>query len=119
MIRRPPRSTRTATLFPYTTLFRSVGFDPRQIGAVGMAIEPRFGLQIGVQFGLGKEARPRERAIERAGAMPLAHPEAVAIRQPGVGRNDSQNTEKEAREAFGGRKHAPRDRRSDGRGKGG
>src|SRR3546814_11994011 len=25
MIRRPPRSTRTDTLFPYTTLFRSVG----------------------------------------------------------------------------------------------
>src|SRR3546814_4691795 len=28
MIRRPPRSTRTDTLFPYTTLFRSRG-DPR------------------------------------------------------------------------------------------
>src|SRR3546814_4792379 len=26
MIRRPPRSTRTYTLFPYTTLFRSVSF---------------------------------------------------------------------------------------------
>src|SRR3546814_7201223 len=26
MIRRPPRSTRTDTLFPYTTLFRSVAF---------------------------------------------------------------------------------------------
>src|SRR3546814_1411446 len=26
MIRRPPRSTRTDTLFPYTTLFRSVVF---------------------------------------------------------------------------------------------
>src|SRR3546814_19787615 len=26
MIRRPPRSTRTDTLFPYTTLFRSVYF---------------------------------------------------------------------------------------------
>src|SRR3546814_4950357 len=26
MIRRPPRSTRTDTLFPYTTLFRSAGF---------------------------------------------------------------------------------------------
>src|SRR3546814_14438072 len=25
MIRRPPRATRTDTLFPYTTLFRSVG----------------------------------------------------------------------------------------------
>src|SRR3546814_8252228 len=32
MLRRPPRSTRTDTLFPYTTLFRSrrvvVGFQP-------------------------------------------------------------------------------------------
>src|SRR3546814_1423751 len=27
MIRRPPRSTRTDTLFPYTTLFRSVWFS--------------------------------------------------------------------------------------------
>src|SRR3546814_3776927 len=34
MIRRPPRSTRTDTLFPYTTLFRSAPQDeslPRQI----------------------------------------------------------------------------------------
>src|SRR3546814_1808882 len=28
MIRRPPRSTRTDTLFPYTTLFRSIGQRP-------------------------------------------------------------------------------------------
>src|SRR3546814_3159197 len=28
MIRRPPRSTRTDTLFPYTTLFRSVIVHP-------------------------------------------------------------------------------------------
>src|SRR3546814_15929936 len=27
MIRRPPRSTRTDTLFPYPTLFRSLGFE--------------------------------------------------------------------------------------------
>src|SRR3546814_18740144 len=27
MIRRPPRATRTDTLFPYTTLFRSLGKD--------------------------------------------------------------------------------------------
>src|SRR3546814_8566629 len=33
MIRRPPRSTRTDTLFPYTTLFRSRGRDrPRECG---------------------------------------------------------------------------------------
>src|SRR3546814_10796201 len=29
MIRRPPRSTRTDTLFPYTTLFRSPSFFSR------------------------------------------------------------------------------------------
>src|SRR3546814_7107969 len=31
MIRRPPRSTRTDTLFPYTTLFRSHATERRQI----------------------------------------------------------------------------------------
>src|SRR3546814_7331892 len=31
MIRRPPRSTRTDTLFPYTTLFRSETDDPAAI----------------------------------------------------------------------------------------
>src|SRR3546814_18625822 len=30
MIRRPPRSTRTDTLFPYTTLFRSEAEDPEK-----------------------------------------------------------------------------------------
>src|SRR3546814_5949429 len=33
MIRRPPRSTRTDTLFPYTTLFRSAHL--RRVGAEG------------------------------------------------------------------------------------
>src|SRR3546814_5113474 len=32
MILRPPRSTRTDTLFPYTTLFRSVEFVARERG---------------------------------------------------------------------------------------
>src|SRR3546814_10514200 len=32
MIRRPPRSTRTDTLFPYTTLFRSGRSDPAARG---------------------------------------------------------------------------------------
>src|SRR5881409_4253525 len=35
MIRRPPRSTREATLFPYTTLFRSVGLPIYACGAAG------------------------------------------------------------------------------------
>src|SRR3546814_7605593 len=33
MIRRPPRSTRTDTLFPYTTLFRSRHHHDRRCGA--------------------------------------------------------------------------------------
>src|SRR3546814_5541557 len=38
MIRRPPRSTRTDTLFPYTTLFRSTTGVPVWSGAVAPAI---------------------------------------------------------------------------------
>src|SRR3546814_7142152 len=54
MRRRPPRSTRTDTLFPYTTLFRSEqlaerllvpgdagGLDPRDEVALGVALERR------------------------------------------------------------------------------
>src|SRR3546814_11633210 len=37
-IRRPPRSTRTDTLFPYTTLFRSVDIEDVPAGAsIGVA----------------------------------------------------------------------------------
>src|SRR3546814_14304376 len=44
MIRRPPRSTRTDTLFPYTTLFRSVGAG-RMLGLLAdyLAWESRNG----------------------------------------------------------------------------
>src|SRR3546814_5925953 len=38
MIRRPPRSTRTDTLFPYTTLFRSEGWNDHAGGGAHIAI---------------------------------------------------------------------------------
>src|SRR3546814_9843794 len=46
MIRRPPRSTRTDTLFPYTTLFRSrlrrsAWNDALPVGAVDVAVRER------------------------------------------------------------------------------
>src|SRR3546814_14357447 len=41
MIRRPPRSTRTDTLFPYTTLFRSV-----ELGLVG-GVQAQFAVGAG------------------------------------------------------------------------
>src|SRR3546814_15399631 len=41
MIRRPPRSTRTDTLFPYTTLFRSEKpVDPKQFQVPAEQIPP-------------------------------------------------------------------------------
>src|SRR3546814_16316539 len=48
MIRRPPRSTRTDTLFPYTTLFRSsdgFGADARRRIGDQRSIPPSFGRQ--------------------------------------------------------------------------
>src|SRR3546814_19014336 len=42
MIRRPPRSTRTDTLFPYTTLFRSCRLDcGDRIGSLGCISDDR------------------------------------------------------------------------------
>src|SRR3546814_14516123 len=43
MIRRPPRSTRTDTLFPYTTLFRSVFQDFFFATEAGAELERRAG----------------------------------------------------------------------------
>src|SRR3546814_14278095 len=40
MIRRPPRSTRTDTLFPYTTLFRSAVPKQRGRGGQGARSDP-------------------------------------------------------------------------------
>src|SRR3546814_5840679 len=51
MIRRPPRSTRTDTLFPYTTLFRS--FLDRVIGKIEKGTVLRtfaFGIRFFVLF---------------------------------------------------------------------
>src|SRR3546814_1506584 len=54
MIRRPPRSTRTDTLFPYTTLFRSLGADQQPLvvnrdpGVLGDVHEHQF--TVGANF---------------------------------------------------------------------
>src|SRR3546814_2634003 len=47
MIRRPPRSTRTDTLFPYTTLFRSIP-DPRAVAAHLHQAVDRQGAAVGL-----------------------------------------------------------------------
>src|SRR3546814_1588133 len=53
MIRRPPRSTRTDTLFPYTTLLRSSGCKRRRTDAA--AFRPGHG-------GNSRQSRPLHRS---------------------------------------------------------
>src|SRR3546814_1906059 len=54
MIRRPPRSTRTDTLFPYTTLFRSPFAAIDRLADLGDLV---------VIFGLGRAARIAHRIV--------------------------------------------------------
>src|SRR3546814_12788857 len=69
MIRRPPRSTRTDTLFPYTTLFRSIerrhhraglfagGADDDPVGALEIldrcTLAQEFGVGDDIELGIG------------------------------------------------------------------
>src|SRR3546814_20543522 len=59
MLRRPPRSTRTDTLFPYTTLFRSAGDGTRRLqrrlGQFRPALEQRGADAGGVEAGFGQQ----------------------------------------------------------------
>src|SRR3546814_8798115 len=83
MIRRPPRSTRTDTLFPYTTLFRSVAaVDDRGVIVVreqrrierrrapGDAVDHRVLLILGDEQIVGREADlPRIRSEEHTSEL--------------------------------------------------
>src|SRR3546814_7482972 len=47
MIRRPPRSTRTDTLFPYMTLFRSKVESPMKVLVIGIAVSVLVAIGLG------------------------------------------------------------------------
>src|SRR3546814_274627 len=98
MIRRPPRSTRTDTLFPYTTLFRSqpglaLIFDrflrlldrdvavpvliPRH--AIDEAVHVRRRIQIGYIENVSGRVAPRDRLFVECDAKPA---QAIAVMGP-------------------------------------
>src|SRR3546814_6589311 len=75
MIRRPPRSTRTDTLVPYTTLFRSLaGMAERRVSEV-----VREGERLGQVFVEPEAARQRARDLRHLDRMGQARPVVVAL----------------------------------------
>src|SRR3546814_6470075 len=89
MIRRPPRSTRTDTLFPYTTLFRSARLDPggqfevdrRTVGERDALRRLRRGVDEGYRQAISdigaflrRRAAPSEPAERPAAAAPAEQP---------------------------------------------
>src|SRR3546814_21100360 len=68
MIRRPPRSTRTDTLFPYTTLFRSLGALPV---TVSVGVLPFFAVQEALSRGVARAHDLRRRGLIQAAFLSL------------------------------------------------
>src|SRR3546814_14813496 len=76
MIRRPPRSTRTDTLFPYTTLFRSI----EHVEAAARGAQPRKGVDAAVVAGQdGKLGADIGSGIAPGGAAAIVAVEARGI----------------------------------------
>src|SRR3546814_5793675 len=85
MIRRPPRSTRTDTLFPYTTLFRSprptagsrrhrnpILRSTARLHKASAVIDARPGLSFARRTGSGRSRRAANRLTGPSGT-PLVH----------------------------------------------
>src|SRR3546814_4777105 len=78
MLRRPPTSTRTDTLFPYTTLFRSLGGALQEFDDEWQVLGTPVGL-----------AQQRETRIDRP---ELLHPMAVVWEVPAGTASDRKST---------------------------
>src|SRR3546814_10529225 len=95
MIRRPPRSTRTDTLFPYTTLFRSPGERAGQFGAgapdcatrPSVVRESLFGLFEQVDRVGGVRRQAHRVALDR-GDQPRGQVMMLAVAAVGLGQFD-------------------------------
>src|SRR3546814_5118640 len=88
MIRHPPRSPRTDTLVPYTTLFRSPGVDHHVAGAAARLLPPH-------DLCGGVEDRPRQ---PRAGMGQIAAANAVQDRQHRALRHAAKRSEEHTSE---------------------
>src|SRR3546814_5173736 len=88
MIRRPPRSTRTDTLFPYTTLFRSEVLGP--VVGPAVRISDRMRQLVLDEVGPNPQHLVQDRACRR--------PEAVAGHRVAVEAKPAQRSEEHTSE---------------------
>src|SRR3546814_16921359 len=84
-IRRPPRSTRTDTLFPYTTLFRSLKFrnvfkprdiffhDGKSLRRVSVGVPVQMVAALAALFLIGWSARSEEHTSELQSLMRISY----------------------------------------------
>src|SRR3546814_16184857 len=93
MLRRPPRATRTDTLFPYTTLFRSghakACYRDEQTVGQGVDLRPTIAIVAGVRAPMGGDGIDLSRVLTGdpiTSRPPLfwAYGKQGAPRQPGV-----------------------------------
>src|SRR3546814_5165864 len=83
-MRRPPRSTRTDTLFPYTTLFRSIRADDKA------SLDPLDGFDDAIhQFGAERAACSRIRESSSSPDIPSGNPRRLCV----VGRSEEHTSE--------------------------
>src|SRR3546814_2430319 len=77
MIRRPPRSTRTDTLFPYTTLFRSDQLQPLvpegRVGGVEAERGQQLLVPLGAAGGQHLQVRSEEHTSELQSLMRISY----------------------------------------------
>src|SRR3546814_8898071 len=101
MRRRPPRSTRTDTLFPYTTLFRSSWGSDSNLFAVGAAERVEDPDMMRETFDSPGRVikRPRGTMAEHMAALPKTRASPRAKRKPDMGQEDAPHAGKGARAA--------------------
>src|SRR3546814_5464764 len=100
MIRRPPRSTRTDTLFPYTTLFRSIDSDwvlkilARPAPMRTNFVELRASRLLKEPLRLsGEYQRPDEDTLVRQVRVPYVETTTITTDATGAGRSEEHTSE--------------------------
>src|SRR3546814_7944012 len=90
MVRRPPRSTRTDTLFPYTTLFRSIGLPQERRVSLR---NPRKGLSSMGDISLSKAVRSNLLSLQSTASMMAKTQERLATGNKVNSRSEEHTSE--------------------------